>query len=613
MIYHKVFMVSRHSIIRFLPLVLAFIVTKRGISQLTNVSNIIQLETQHTGGFLGAGISFADFNGDYIDDLTFADYQGELKFFKGTGDEEGFTPVDFELPTYPHEAKMVLWADIDNDGDKDLFVTYRLAANKLFIADGEGGLTDVSSTCGINQASRKSYGASFGDYNVDGYLDLFVSNYTVSLDEYPFNELYVNNGNGTFSETTESQGVYEFGVQSFQGQWVDFNGDGLLDLHVIRDRTIYENHYFQQQPAGSVTPFFEVGEEIGLDIAINCMSTSVADYDGDLDSDLYITAFAEDMNWLLLNDGYGNFGIDDEEGDVPMNQLQVDAICWAANWLDVDNNGWEDLHVATGYSVYTNYPEVLSIYNDEPDAFFYNTAGEFTEADEPQFQTESTLSFATAAGDYNRDGFPDLVSHAVGEYAQVLRGTPNTNNWVKIHLEGTVSNRDGVGAKVIVHSSDGSAQFRMTYAGENYLGQNSCWESFGLGDIMGISEVEVQWPSGTITTHTGIAMNQHWLLTEDGSSAPMWQLDPCLSGGLCFGCTYPEACNYQENANSDDGSCTFDCLDAPSSCGPGTVWQDAIGCYVSSTECPYDFDGSGYITVADLLFFLIAFSQPCPN
>ena len=603
----------RPSITHALLILLACLFITRGSAQLTDVSNAVQLETQHTGGFLGAGVSFADFNGDYIDDLTFADFQGDLKFFAGTGEEDGFTPVDFNLPAYPHEAKMVLWGDIDNDGDQDLFVTYRLAANKLFLADGEGGLTDVSETCGINQASRKAYGASFGDYNADGFLDLFVCNYTASQDEYPFNELYQNNGDGTFTETTVAQGLDAIGIQSFQSQWVDFNDDGLLDLHVIRDRTIYENYYFEQQPAGSVLPFIEKGTETGLDIMINCMSTSVADYDGDLDSDVYLTAFSEDMNWLMINDGEGSFGIDDEEGDVPMNQVQVDAICWAANWLDVDNNGWEDLHVANGYSIFTNYPQVLSIYTDEPDAFFYNTEGEFTEADEPQFQTESTLSFATAVGDYNRDGFPDLVSHAVGEFAQVLRGTPNTNHWVKIQLEGTESNRDGVGAKVIVHASDGTSQLRMTYAGENYLGQNSRWEAFGLGDAEGISSVEVQWPSGTTTMHVGVVMDQHWLLTEDGSTAQIWQIDPCLSGGLCQGCTYPEACNYLEIANVDDGSCAFDCLDAANSCGPGTVWDEAMGWCVSSTDCPYDFDGSGYVTVADLLIFLIAFNQPCPN
>ena len=606
-------MSSRVAILAAFCALLVLTPAKQAFAQLEDVSNTLLLETQHTGGYLGAGVSFTDFTGDYIDDLTFADHQGELKFFAGAEDGTGFTPVQFDLPAYPQEAKMVLWADIDNDGDQDLFVTYRLAPNKMFLRDADGGLTDVSLSCGISQASRKSYGACFGDYNADGFLDLFVCNYISSFDEYPFNELYENDGDGTFTETTMEQEMDELGIQSFQGQWVDFNDDGLLDLHVVRDRTIYENYYFQQQPSGSALPFIENAGETGLDIAINCMSTSVADYDGDLDSDVYLTAFAEDMNWLMINDGSGNFGIDDEEGDVPMSQVQVDAICWAGNWLDVDNNGWEDLHVANGYSVFTNYPQVLDIYNNEPDALFYNMEGEFTEADEAQFQTESTLSFATAVGDYNRDGFPDLVSHAVGEYAQVLRGTPNTNHWVKILLEGTTSNRDGIGAKIIVNSDSGQSQLRMTYAGENYLGQNSRWEAFGLGDATGISSVEVQWPSGTTTTHLEIVSDQHWLLTEDGSSTQLWQIDPCLSGELCLGCTYSGACNYNANAEFDDGSCSFNCFDVPTSCGSGTLWDDTMGWCVSSTECPYDFDGSGYITVDDLLIFLIAFSQPCPN
>ena len=94
----------------------------------------------------------------------------------------------------------------------------------------------------------------------------------------------------------------------------------------------------------------------------------------------------------------------------------------------------EDLHVAASYSVFTNYP-YPEMFPDVPDAFFYNTDGMFTASEEALFQRESTLSFSTATGDYDRDGFPDLVSHCVGEFAQVLRGTPNDNHWIKVHLK----------------------------------------------------------------------------------------------------------------------------------------------------------------------------------
>jgi len=591
--------------------VLAMGLALNGYGQLLDVSDSLIVETDHTGGYLGAGVSFVDFNGDYIDDLSFADFEGDLRFYRGTGDESGFVEIDLDLPAFPYEAKMILWGDIDNDGDQDLFVTNRLAPNRLFINDGNLQFDEVSATCGISQASRKSFGASFGDYDADGFLDLFICNYTSSFDEYPFNELYHNNGDGTFTETTEAQGLDLPGIQSFQGQWVDFNDDGLLDLHVVRDRLIYDNYFFEQQPPGSLLPFIEKGEETGLDIAINCMSTSVADFDCDFDSDVYLTAFSEDMNWLLINDE-GSFGVDDATGDTPMNDVQVDAICWAANWLDVDNNGWEDLHVANGYSVYTNYPQVLAIYTDEPDALFYNEGGQFTEADEPQFQSTTTLSFATATGDYNCDGFSDLVSHRVGEFAQILRGTPNANHWLKVCLEGTESNSDGIGSKIHVWS-EGHAQSRMTFAGENYLGQNSHWEIFGLGEATSIDSVEVVWPSGTVTVFSELEADGHWVLTEDGAATQLWLADPCADDEICLGCTYVQACNFNPDAEVDDGSCTFECYAAPEYCGPGTAWNADLGLCLPLETCPYDLDGSGYITIADLLIFLINFNQPCPN
>ena len=100
-------------------------------------------------------------------------------------------------------------------------------------------------------------------------------------------------------------GLIESGVQSFQGQWTDFDGNNSLDLHVIRDRPQYANYWYEQQPAGAISLFVEKAEQIGLDIGINCMSTSVGDFDNDLDPDVYLTAFPGDLNWLMINDGMG--------------------------------------------------------------------------------------------------------------------------------------------------------------------------------------------------------------------------------------------------------------------------------------------------------------------
>lgn len=589
----------------------SFLIHFASLAQMADVSNLIGLPTDHTGGFLGAGVSFADFNGDRIDDLSFAHHLGDLRFYEGTGEEAGFIEVDLDLPDYPFEAKMILWADIDNDGDQDLLITYRLLPNRLFRNDG-GEFVNVSATCGINQGARKSYGACFGDYNKDGYLDLFVANYTSSFDEYAFNELYVNNGDGTFEDVTMTSGMYEVtGIQSFQGQWVDFNQDGLLDLHVVRDRTIYANHFFEQQFADAVAPFIEKAGEVGLNAAINCMSTSISDYDGDLDMDVYITAFPDDQNWLLVNNGYSFSPTNEDNGETPMQSLQVDAICWAGNWLDVDNNGFEDLHVANGYSEYTNYPAILDVY-DEPDKLFLSDNGVFSESQINLFQNVNTLSFSTAVGDFNRDGFPDLVSNCVGDYAQILRADPNENHWIKFWLEGSISNRDAIGATIEVWTN-GTPQSRMLFAGENYLGQNSHWEHFGIGEMSSVDSVVVNWPIGAPSVYVGLAVDEHWLLVQDEEPISLWtSQDACEDE--CYGCTYGEACNFNPEANIDDGSCSFSCWSNPEACGLGTVWdEESASCVPDPDPCVGDLNYDNTITVADLLLLLNVMFGDCPE
>ena len=407
-----------------------------GWSQFNDVSNQMDLFTDHTGGNWGAGMSMADFNGDGLDDLSFAHYGGVLKFFEGNG--TGFTELVLNMPAYLNEAKGILWADIDNDGDQDLFVTYRLAPNRLYRNDGEMTLVDISDVCGIAQTNQRSYGASFGDYDKDGLLDLFVANYVLGQD-YPHNELYHNLGGGLFEDVTLDTPMGEVVDNSFQGHWVDFNEDGNLDLHLIQDRLCFENRFYEQVDG----VFTEVANERGLDYAINCMSTSVADYDRDNDLDLYLAAGLFEGNFLLNNTGGSFTPHVVEEGD----STDLHLTSWAANWFDADNDGWDDLHVATGFSVYSQYPQVFAQYPDVPNAFYWNSEGVFSQDTAAIFQTNQ-LSFATAVGDYNGDGFPDLVSHRFGEYAQVLEGIPNQNKWLKVSLVGVESNRDGIGAKI---------------------------------------------------------------------------------------------------------------------------------------------------------------------
>ena len=213
-----------------------------GFAQFVEVSDALMIQTDHTGGYLGTGLSFADFNGDGKDDLSFGHHDGLLRFYEGTG--MGFEEIELQLEFPESETKAILWSDIDNDGDQDLLVTCRLAPNKIYINQGNLAMLDVSASCGIAQDNRRSFGACYGDYDNDGLLDLFIANYSYSSD-LPGNELYRNLGGGLFEDVTAQMGLGGSMLQCFQGQWMDHDRDGTLDLHVIRDREIYSNLFYQ--------------------------------------------------------------------------------------------------------------------------------------------------------------------------------------------------------------------------------------------------------------------------------------------------------------------------------------------------------------------------------
>jgi hypothetical protein len=564
----------------------------------SDVSNQLSILSDHTGGYLGAGLSVADFNGDGIDDLSIAHHDGYLKFYLGNG--EGFENYLLNLSDYPHEAKSITWVDIDNDGDQDLFITYRLEPNRMYLNQGDLFMQDISSYCGILMEDRRSYGASFGDYDNDGLVDLFVANY-VSGSDAPFNELYHNLGNGQFEEVTFELGMGQALQQNFQGQWVDFNEDGLLDLHLIRDRLCFDNYYYEQQLDGS---FVNTAHEHGLDLMVNAMCTSTADFDRDNDQDLYIAAGMFEGNFLLVNEG-GDF---EPYETVTGDSVAVHLTSWASTWFDPDNDGWEDLHVCTGFSVYTNYPGIFNQYPDVPDQFFWNQGGAFDEDDSGMFDP-NVLSFSSVSSDYNSDGFPDLITNSVGEFVQVLKAEPNGNRWLKVHLEGTQSNRDGIGATIRIYRN-GLLGSKMTHCGENFLSQSSRWEHFGLGLSTIVDSLIIDWPSGISDRYYDIEPNQS-IMAVEGETAG--DIPPCF-GPVCYGCIYQIACNFNSDANEDDGSCDFACWTDAVACGEGTFWDQASQtCAIIPSDCPTDLNDDGVTSVLDLLLFLIAFDSQCPE
>jgi hypothetical protein len=544
-------------------------------SQLINVSNDILLPTDHTGGFLGTGVSFADFNNDDIDDLTFGHHGGQLRFYQGFNDETGpgFQELTLNITNSQSEAKMVLWADIDNDGDQDFLVTNRNASNKLWRNDGGMEFTDISEVSGISTNNdTKSYGASYGDFNNDGFIDLYICNYHTLID-LSTNELYQNNGNGTFTDVTSIAGVGNGLVQSFQSTFIDIDLDGHPDLHVINDRINTPNVFYHNNGDGT---FLDMSYMWSVNLGIYAMSSSFGDYDRDGDMDLYVTNGFEG-NSLLRNDldDSGIFvDIADQEG------LVVSQMCWGACWFDHNNDTWPDLYVATGMTAYTEIPDVFDSYGYQPNQFFVNQGSSPMLNSSSDTPAIDQYSFAVATGDYNNDGFPDLVSHQIGDHAIVLAGIPNENHYLKIRPQGVTVNRDAIGAVVKVYHT-GGVEMDVVFCGDKYLSQNSRHLHFGLGTSAQIDSVVVQWPGGGEEVFSGVLIDTTVVLIE---------------------------------GTSIDSDINDECPDPSFFCGNNTFWDESTFTCISIFDeegCPPDINKDGFINVTDLLLLLVDFGTIC--
>ena len=261
------------------------------------------------------------------------------------------------------------------------------------------------------------------------------------------------------------------------------------------------------------------------------------------------------------------------------------------------------MYVTTVFTVYTDYPAIL---DDYPEAFnvlyTYNGVFPFLNSDTSIPQSENH-SFAVAQGDFNQDGFPDLISHKVGHKALMLKGVPNENHWIKVLLQGTETNKNGIGSIINItcdsQASGPSENMSVVFAGENCLGQNSYWQHFGLGITTEIEMISVTWMGGVTETFGPYDADQEIILVEGSSNTIEEPL-------FILGCTDMKACNYNEDATDDDGSCDMSCL-----CGEGTVWDILTGNCIGFIQCPSNVNQNGVTEVGDLLIILTEYGSSC--
>jgi hypothetical protein len=439
------------------------------------------------------------------------------------------------------------WADYNGDDFQDLFVVNnnpnQSKNNFLYLNNGDGTFTRVLDGPVVEDGGS-SYGCTWGDFDNNGFPDLFVANY----DENNF--LYANHGDSTFTKIAQGRIVSD-GGRSTGSAWADYDNDGWLDLYVCnRDQA---NFLYHNNGDGTFTRI--TTGAIATDVA-NSSGCAWGDYDNDGRLDL-IVANVQSPNCLYHNDGNGTFT------KTTVGPVVTDtSFCNGASWGDMDNDGDMDLMVATG---------ILGMYNDL--LYRNNGDGTFTKITDSPVVNDATWSGGSAWADFDADGDLDLFvggydghnrlyeNDGFGSFTSIDTGVVVTdgnyimgvgwadydndgdldlftarnnyfggnnclyrndgsgNNWLTVWCVGTVSNRSAIGARVQALATIRGTPARQTrevsaQTGGATSGQSSLLASFGLGDADVVDSLVVRWPSGIVQTLTAVAVNQILIVTE---------------------------------------------------------------------------------------------------
>ncbi len=426
-------------------------------------------------------------------------------------------------------------ADYDNDGHVDLFVTaYR--ADRLYHNNGDGTFSDVTSKLSIKQPGW-STSAGWFDYDRDGRLDLFIASYmdwdfesgslfcggpTSGLRAYchpdnfkgAANVLLHQRADGSFEDVSKSSGIADANGKGLGVAFADFDNDGFTDVFVANDsvrQSLYRNKgdgSFEDIAVLSGAAYDEDGKTFA-GMGIDC-----ADYDNDGFMDVFITTLSNEKYGFYRNNGDLSFTYVTNTSGV--GQITLLYSGWGARFVDVDNDGLRDLFVAQSHVLDTIEKTTAYLKYKQPLLLMRNTGKGFVNVSAsagPAFKN-SLAARGAAFGDLNNDGYMDAVISGIDEAPLILRNLGTRNHWLGISLFGSKSNRNGIGARLIVTSINGQKQFfDVTNAG-SYLSSNDPRIVVGLGAARGIRSIEVRWPSGRVQTITNPPIDRYIHINE---------------------------------------------------------------------------------------------------
>lgn len=502
---------------------------------------------------MGTGLGWIDYNQDGLYDL----------FFVQTSKTPAYTP--------PHPLRCALYrnngdgtftdvtqkagvgseglygqgcavGDFDNDGYPDLYVTgYHRAV--LYRNNGNGTFTDVTEKAGVANLGGWSTSAAWFDYDRDGYLDLIVCNY---VDWTPKNNiwcgehrpgyraycdpndyggqhiaLFHNNHDGTFTDVSLKSGVGKPEAKGMGVVCADFNNDGWLDIAIANDTWAnflfinkhdgtFEDQSYTSGVAASADGQFEAG--MGID---------AQDVDGDGWADIYITHLDSEQDRLYHNNHDGTFNDATYDCGIANTATLLSGV--AAKFMDYDNDGWEDI-----CQVNSAMLDNISLYHStvqyrEPKLMFRNLGhGKFAKVSMflgPDFM-RPTSGRGLAVADFDNDGDMDFAVNNRGGKPQLMRNDGgNRNNWLKVFLIGTKSNRDGIGARLKIEAED-LVQVRQAVGGASYMSASDTRVHFGLGQRKTVHSLEIAWPSGAVEKLINLPVNRILTVKEGAGIIP---------------------------------------------------------------------------------------------
>lgn len=507
------------------------------VPRFANVTSALGLSTalpDTTCGRWSNGAAWGDVDGDRKLDLFVTRQAQPAQLFVRRGARFVEEAAARGVAGIGHVALGASFADYDNDGDDDLFVTGD-GGSRLYRNDGKGSFADVTAEAGVAGGKYMGMSGSWVDYDDDGWLDLYVANHSACAPTdinrgavvYHPDHLFHSNRNGTFTDVTplleKDPSTPADGTTigaTFLGAWFDYDNDGRPDLLLANDflgqRPDPNRLFHNDGAAGGSWQFTDVSVAAGIQWSMNSMGVAIGDFNRDLRLDFAISNWGETK--VERNNGNGTFtDVAVAVGaDRPFQRESRPAVTWGLEFHDLNLDGWEDLYVNAGYLV--GY--LTSTDTPQTNAVFVNDrAGKFLDLSAATGADDAGQSRGVASADYDRDGRVDLFVVNQGGSPQLFRNvTPKgKQHWLEVDPVGTRSNRDGCGTRIVASAKGMGSILRELHCGSTSVSSGSDRVAhFGLGPLAkGVKvNLAVTWPSGLRQVYRNVKVDRLLTLTE---------------------------------------------------------------------------------------------------